>query len=256
MRLLFPLLIIFIICINQSIAQLSEKINLIIAGGPSIPVESSIGSSFTFIQLDIISDTSFSNAILGIENSASNFEKYWEPGFNLGAGLEYKFNKYLSLIAAFSYNNFVFDENKLANDFSRGFGSEFIDLPFNSTGFDVIGGTANIYTISLNAKARYPLKFATPYIAAGGGFMRVNQEQIGVNYFDEPFDNIQATVSFYDIVPENKENVFTGNAGVGLIFNLGKNFRPFVEANYLLGLTSDNNTIIYPIKFGFVFNLQ
>ena len=101
--------------------QISEKVNIFVSGGPSLPIESSIGKSFQFIQLDSLTGTSFADSILLLQNSTSNFKDYWKPGFNISAGLEYQLHSFVTLQGTFGYNNFTFDKNRLTNDFKRAF---------------------------------------------------------------------------------------------------------------------------------------
>jgi hypothetical protein len=254
--------------VNMGFTQLSEKLNFLVSGGISIPVESSVGESFEFVQLNQYFELDFASTVLGIKQSSSNFEEYWKPGYNFGSALEYKMNNYLSLQGIFNYNHFEFDKNRLTTDFQNAFkNDEYLGLPFNTTSFVAEGGETNMYTFTLNLVGRFPLNIITPYVTAGGGYMHINQDGISVTYFDQPFEEFGATISFYDVVPKYNDDVFTANAGIGLIFNLGSNFRPYIEADYILGFTVQkadeakgtperSNTIVYPIKFGFLFNLK
>jgi hypothetical protein len=266
-RILYPLIILLQI-INIGFSQLSEKVNLLVSGGVSIPVESSIGESFEFVQLNQYFELDFASTVLGLRQSSSNFEEYWKPGYNLGTALEYKMNNYFSLQGIFNYNHFEFDKSKLTNDFQAAFrNDEYIGLPFNTSSFEAEGGETNMYSFCLNLVGRFPLKLISPYLTAGGGYMHINQDGISITYFDQPFEEFEATISFYDVIPKYGDDIFTANAGIGLVFNLGSNFRPYIEADYILGFTAQDadeatgtpersNTIVYPIKFGFLFNLK
>ena len=46
------------------------------------------------------------------------------------------------------------------------------------------------------------------------------------------------------------------NGGVGLVVKLSNNVQPFLQANGVLGSTTDQNTIYYNLKFGFAFSLR
>lgn len=255
-RILTAVLILFIFT-NLVYSQISEKIELIVAGGTSFPVESFIVNPFEFPQLNDIVGVDFAQVILDLEKSSSNFEEYWSNGFNIGAGLEYKLNEYFSVRAGFTYNNFIFDKNRLEKDFASAFAdTSLIGLPFNSSSFDLNRGSTDIYTISLNIKAKFPLAFVSPYVTVGGGYLRIQQESLDLTYFDAPSSQDPITISFFDRIPSVSNNAFMGNIGGGLIFNLASNIKPFVEGSYILGRTDGDDTIIYPIKFGFIFSFK
>jgi len=118
--------------------------------------------------------------------------------------LNYHLNSYLSLVADFNYNHFEFDKNSLQQDMSDAFENpEVIGVPFNEEGLDIYQGAVNIYELKINARLQLPSESFRPYIIAGGGYMRVNQDAIKINYFDEPFSdpNNATTIAFYDEIP-------------------------------------------------------
>jgi opacity protein-like surface antigen len=248
-----------LILLRLSFAQISENIDIFISGGTSLPVESSIGKSLSFPQLNYFTNADFAADVLGLTPDAENFQEYWKTGFNAGAGLNYHLNSYLAILASFNYNHFEFDKNRLQHDFTDAFENPaVIGVPFNEQGLDVFQGGVNIYELKINAKVQLPLGVFRPYILAGGGYLHLNQDAVRINYYDEPFSdpNNATTIAFYDEIPGNTEDVLVANAGAGILFHLSKNFQPFIQAEYSLGLTKDQNTVMYPIKFGFNFSLR
>jgi opacity protein-like surface antigen len=248
-----------LILFQFSIAQISENIDIFVSGGTSLPVESSIGKSLTFPQLNYFTNTDFARDILGLKPSAENFQEYWKTGFNAGAGLNYHLNSYLAITASFNYNHFEFDKNRLQQDISDPFEDPtIIGVPFNKQGLDIFQGGVNIYELKINARVQFPLEIFTPYILAGGGYLHLNQDAVKINYYDEPFSDPTnaTTIAFYDEIPGNIEDALVANAGAGILFQLSKIFQPFIQAEYILGLTEDQDTVMYPIKFGFNLSLR
>ena len=255
----FALILFNLILLQLAFAQISENLDIYATAGTSLPVESSIGKSFVFPQLNYFTGSDFAADILGLTPDAANFEKYWKTGFNVGAGLNYHLNSYLSVLADFNYNHFEFDKNTLQQDISDAFEDpDVLGVPFNEEGLDIYQGAVNIYELKINARIQLPSESFRPYIIAGGGYMRVNQDAIKINYYDEPFSdpNNATTIAFYDEIPGNNENALVVNAGAGILYKINKNFQPFIQAEYCLGLTEDQNTVMYPIKFGFNFSLR
>jgi opacity protein-like surface antigen len=240
-------------------SQLSENLDIYVTAGASLPVESSIGESFVFPQLNYFTGSDFATDILGLTPDEANFEEYWKTGFNVGAGLNYHLNSYLSVLADFNYNHFEFDKNAMQQDISDAIEDpDVIGVPFNEEGLDIYQGAVNIYELKINVRVQLPSESFRPYIIAGGGYMYVNQDAIKINYYDEPFSdpNNAITIAFYDEIPGNTENALVMNAGAGILFKINKNLQPFLQAEYCLGLTEDQNTVMYPIKFGFNFSLK
>lgn len=248
-----------LILLQVAFSQISENMDIFVTAGTSLPVESSIGESFIFPQLNYFTNSDFASDILGLTPDAANFEKYWKNGFNAGAGMNYRLNSYLSLVADFNYNHFEFDKNSLQQDISNAFENPAVyGIPFNEQGLDIYQGAVNMYELKINARVQYPSENFRPYILAGGGYMHVNQDAVKINYYDEPFSdpNNATTIAFYDEIPGYSENAAVVNAGAGILFKINKNLQPFIQAEYSSGLTKDQNTVTYPIKFGFNFSLR
>lgn len=246
------------ILLQFAFAQLSEKTDIFISAGATMPVESVIGKSFTFPQLNYFTSTDFATNVLGLTPSEKNFQDYWKSGFNIGAGMNYHLTNFLTLTANFAYNHFEFNKNQLQQDMATAFQNPAVlGLPFNEQGLDIYEGSVNNYELKINAVIYFPLRTIRPYILAGGGYQHTNQDPVKINYYDEPSsDPLNAiTVAFYDEIPGGMFDAALLNAGAGLLLQLKKNLQPFIQAEYNLGLTKDQNTVTYPIKMGFVFTL-
>jgi opacity protein-like surface antigen len=255
MKSLYTILVSLFLFLQISYGQISDKIDIFISGGTAIPAESNIGNDLQFPQLNIYTTGNFARDILGLKQSSSNFETFWDIGIALNGGIEYKINKIFTVRGEFLYNNYIFNKNELEKRFNKAF-IESLNSPFNSNGLEILEGSTNIYSILLNLKVGFPLKFFTPYINLGGGYIWLLQEPIDINYYDEPSSQQSGNISFYDQVPSYSENAFSMNAAGGLMYNLSNNIKPFVEGNYVSGLTKNNNTIFYSFRFGFNFSFQ
>ena len=255
MKRLFAIIVNLFLLLQISYGQISDKIDLFISGGTTIPAESNIGSDFQFPQLDIYTNGNFARDVLGLKQSSSNFETFWNRGLALNSGIDYKINKIFAVRGEFLYNTYIFNKNELEKRFNKAF-IESLNLPFNSNGLEILRGSTDIYSILLNLKVGFPIKFLTPYVNFGGGLIWLVQEPIDINYYDEPFSQQSGNISFYDQVPSYSENAFSVNATGGLMYNLSNNIKPFVEGSYVSGLTKNNNTILYSFRFGFNLSFQ
>ncbi|UCF64235.1 MAG: outer membrane beta-barrel protein [bacterium] len=254
---------VLIFCVQLSYSQISEKIGLYVSGGGTMPVESIVGKTFEFPQLSRDTDSDFFTEVLGREADSKNIQNYWKTGFNVGGGLRYDINSILAVSADFNYNLFRFDANQLAGDVGNTLQEIPIDpnmnIPYNPDGLTISQGSLNIYEFSVNVRAQFPLERIRPYILGGAGYMRVNQDVISLSYYDDfniPPLPQQGNVSFYDQIPAATYDAVMLNAGAGLAVKLSKNLQPFVQVSYVLGLTEGNDTILYPVKFGFLFTLK
>lgn len=251
-------LVISLITFQFAFSQLSEKMAVFINGGATMPVESVIGKSLSFPQLNYFTGTDFATNILGLTPDEKNFQDYWKNGFNIGAGMNYRLNSFLTITANFTYNHFEFNKNQLQQDIATAFQNPAVfGLPFNTQGLEIYEGTVNNYELKMNALIYFPVNTIRPYLVAGGGYLHTNQDPVKINYYDEPFsDPLNAiTIAFYDEIPGSTFDAAVLNAGAGVILPLKKNLQPFIQAEYNLGLTKDQSTVTYPIKLGFIFSL-
>lgn len=229
--------------IGVSYGQLSEKLSLVISGGAAVPVE-----SFALNPPNILQSPP--ELIAGIPTSTENFQEFWNTGLNLNAGLEYKITRNFSLLGRFDLNRFVLNNSKFENELARVIKPLFdeFQIPFDRSVLEADRGDINIYTISLNLKAGISLGALYPYLFGGGGYMLVDQEDIDFSY-------IADEASFFDRFVGRNESDLLGNAGAGIIFNLSRNVKPFVQGDYMTGLSGDSDTIAYAVKFGFFLGL-
>lgn len=216
--------------------------------------------SFIFPQLSRDTGTDFATDFLGYTPNSENIQNYWQNGFNIGGGLVFKLNSYLAVSTDFYYNYFSFNESQLSQDIGKLLqDTSIIGIPYNENGLSISEGNLNIYELSLNARIQYPFEKIRPYVIGGVGYMHVSQNPVNINYNDD--FNVQpgpqqASASFFDQIPGQKLDAVMFNGGVGLVVKLSNNVQPFLQANGVLGSTTDQNTIYYNLKFGFVFTLR
>ena len=259
-RFVYVVILTFIF-IQTGSAQISEKIDVYISGGTSIPMESVVGKTFDFQQLNKAIIPDFAERALKLKPEATNFKEFWKTGINVGAGLAYKFNQNLSVVSDFSYSNFVFNKNKLERNIANFFADLSViggqgSIPFNSAALDINRGSIQMYQIGANLKVQVPFEFFRPYVMVGAGYLRINQESIDINYYDEPYTDEQGYVSLYDQIPGSSKDALVLNGSVGILFYLNKNLQPFIQASYSYADTQPDATIYYPIRFGLNFSLN
>jgi len=259
-RILF-ILFLSITMIQVGFGQISEKIDIYFSGGTSYPVESVIGKSFEFPQLNNLIAPDFAQNALNLQPDVTNFKEFWKTGINIGAGLAFKANRYLAIMTDFNYSNFTFNKGKLeqqvGNFFADPSGIDIpFSLPFNSAGLEINQGSINMYQVMANFRLQMPMELLRPYIIGGAGYLHIGQESININYYDEPYTDSQGSISFYDQIPGTKQDALILNGGVGVLFYVKKTFQPFIQVGYNLALTNVDNTIYYPVRFGFNFSLN
>jgi opacity protein-like surface antigen len=249
--------------VQLGLSQYTEKIRIYLSAGGTATQESIVGKTFQFplLSRDIGSD--FYTDFLGQKPNAENIQDYWNTGFNVGGGLIFDINSILAISTDFNYNQFSFNKDQMASKI----GSTLQEIPINDTtfvpynpdGLNISQGSLSFLELSFNVRAQFPHKTFRPYAMGGIGYTHINQDVININYYDDfniPPIPLQGNVNFYDQIPAATYNAMMINGGVGLAVKLAKNFQPFIQANYVLGLTDGNNTVSIPIKFGFVFTLR
>ena len=244
MKNIIGLLFLILFFIKVGFCQWTENLEMYISGGSSHPLES-------FLLNDFLSSNNIE------PYSASNFEKYWNNGLDISAGLGYGINNFLSVRAGFSYSHFSFNETPINNfledaylDIGPALGGTVEIVEFNS-----YKGAANMYSFQLSAKLAYNFNFVTPYVLGGGGYLYVTRESIDITNLAQ--DDIPAyDFSFAEQIPGEDSGGILGSAGLGIIFNITPAFKPFFEGNYFLGMTQDDDTIYYSIIGGLVFNFK
>lgn len=159
-----------------------------------------------------------------------HFTSDWKVGVSFDGGLEFRVIKQLAVRFNLSYNSIPLDQDKVLK--RKG---------FLESGFSLVGGKTTIYLGSVNLKLR-AISFAGKISAYGAA---------GVGFF-----NRQTEGGFLDIVggPQLVEEVseFTTGAigGVGIEYFINDNLALFIEGDYLMGMTGEEDTICTPLKVG------
>ncbi len=248
MKTLMTVFIMLTVLLTTAFSLDSEKARLQISGGMTMPQESFLLAPPEFLQYG----ETF-NSILSIREGSSSFSDFWKNGVNVGVGLLYNLNRFIDVQGNFTYNNFVFDQSHMKNVFAQGFA--IIDLPFHPSLMDLNRGAVNIYSASVGLRASLPVSFIEPYVTGAVGYLWMKQDNIEISYYDDyGTANSQNAISFYDEIPARNANAVMGVGGVGLGVRLSNYVKPFVEADYVLAKTKDNDTIFTPLKFGFEFS--
>jgi len=245
------------------LSQYTEKMRIYISGGGTAAQESIVGKTFQFPLLSRDIGGDFYTDFLGQEPNAENIKDYWKTGFNVGGGLIFDINSILAFSADFNYNQFSFNKDFLASQIGNTLQelpiNDSTTVPYNPDGLNISQGSLSIIELSFNIRAQFPHETFRPYAMGGIGYSHIGQDVININYYDDfniPPIPLQGNISFYDQIPSATYDVIMMNAGVGFAAKLAKNFQPFIQANYVLGLTDGNNTVSIPIKLGFVFTLK
>jgi opacity protein-like surface antigen len=231
-------------------AQIKDKLTFRLYGGATLPQESSVGQNLELVQF---------GDLLNAGQSTSNFEDYWNRGWNLGVGFDYQVFENFSAGVEFGANFFTVNETQFENDLKEVFA--FFDLPYNSAAGEITQGSTEIYTLLLSVKASYPLGSITPYVSLNGGTMFINQKALKITYFDQPGGPNESTIFFYDELPGQNGTVLTANVGIGLQYGFLPTVSSFAEFNYTLGHNTsydnvDASTIIFPVRVGLVFRFS
>lgn len=222
-----------LLLVNFAFGQLSENLRLYAGGGISQPSESFLLKDFLFENQ------------LGQPTSAT-FDKFWNLGLNIDAGLEYSITPTLGARLGFSYSNFSINDEEVRSEIRKVLPSVIQIVDFNAN-----RGTVNIYAVALSARLQFPLHFITPYLIGGIGFMHINAEPVEISSINEPQDN-----SFSFRFPEDKADAFMNTGGAGIAVNVSQNLHPYVEGSYNLGLTEKDNTIYYSARVGMLFDIR
>lgn len=161
----------------------------------------------------------FANSGLSFPSAPKGFSDSYNMGWNLGAGLEYSVLP-LSLISirgTFDYNNFPLDT----------------DDP------NIEGGNAGIILISGAMKVAPPLPGLPlkPYLLGEVGYFQFSIADITSGGIRLPTGYSKAALSLA--------------FGAGVDFSFIPLIDLFVEGNYVIGFTEDENTTYFPIKVGF-----
>jgi hypothetical protein len=167
---------------------------------------------------------------LTLPTGPEQFSDYWNPGFGLGGGIGLPLTPTLSLEAAVSWTGLQFDETGFLED-----------LGIPPLGASIEGAGISILTVSANAIARLgqPGSRVMPYLAAGGGMMRLASGDISVMGPGGPLT-----------VQGASETALLVEAAAGLEIAVGSSNAVFAEVRYGVGLTEDETTTFLPIRVG------
>lgn len=161
----------------------------------------------------------YANSGLSFPTAPSGFTDGYNMGFNFGGGIEYSVLPFsmLCIRGNFDYNKFLLDKE--------------------DTGVAIEGGNRSIILISGSARVAPPIPMLPikPYILGGVGLFQVSTEDVKIGIIK---------------IEGDSESAFS------LLFGAGIDFSPipliafFVEGNYVLGFTEDENTEYFPVKLG------
>lgn len=223
-------------------AQLDEKLTIFISGGAATPVESFIFASPTLVQ---------SGEGLDLARSPGNFEDFYNNGLNIEAGLDYALSENFSLLGRFSYSYFNFSESTLEQAMAAPLGDILaqLQLPYVASNLALDGGAANFYMVTAGIRAGVDLGMIRPYLTGGGGYMRASQDQVNISYTDD-------LLAFYDRFAKSSENALVVTGGGGVVFQVSQLAQPYVQFDYVNGMTGDVNTIFYGARVGLQLGLK
>jgi hypothetical protein len=163
-----------------------------------------------------------------------------DHGGNFEVGAGHFFNRYFGVTGTFMFNQLGITGRELA----------LLNEP---------DGNARTYTVTVDPTLRIPMRHGwNAYVLAGGGYMRrtvqFTQPTVAQTFVFDPWWGYVGPA----LVPVNQIlGTFTSNSGV---FNIGGgiNFplartrsHLFIESRYVHGFTSNSNTMLVPINFGF-----
>ena len=175
---------------------------------------------------------------LSFPTQPSEFENYWNKGFNISVGFGYSISPEFLMDIHLDYNNFSFNEDKFLNEFG-----------FTGLNIDLSGGTGSIFILALNFKAYL---VTTPYSVSPyliGGFGSI------YNFTDD----VTATSG-------EKSATIPGGYGFGMALPLGcgvdiplyesiygEIIFIYLEGKYVLGFTGaeSGNTHFTQLNAGF-----
>ncbi len=172
---------------------------------------------------------------ISIPSGPETFSDYWESGYNLNAGFGYAFTSNLSATLMINYNQFTFADEKLLED-----------AGLNNTGVQIDGGKTYFWAFTANLKYNFLVSadFISPYVTGGAGYFGLRADPIVLSYG-----------SFSAATDEASESSFFVNAGAGLEIPISQIFGFFIEANYSIGFTKEENTNYIPLKVGLSLNI-
>ncbi len=192
-----------------------------------------------FIQAQIFEDIKLQiNTGTSIPLTATHFEEYWNPGLQLGGGLEFKINDMVIIQWDATFNTFIFKQESWRDKFIK----NLLPPDIEPNEFIVTGGNRYIIETSIGTKI-IPVKneHVNPYISVGVGLLNMSTDEIIMGTSGPRFTT--ETVPFYSV-------------GVGSEFSFWDGFSLFGQATYKYAFTKDENNFNLPLDFSDTFVTQ
>ena len=182
-----------------------------------------------FAQFDSTSSY-YTNAGMSFPSSPDNFSNYWNPGFNLGVGLNTLLTGQFFLQGDFCYHHFGFNKD----NFLRNNGVYGYDI-------QVDGGSAWALNFSINGRMMLNSnpKEISPYLIAGVGLAKISESDL---------------VATYQGVSERavgiSETDLSAGEGGGILFPYGKRNNFFIDLRYMTVFANSDNISSIVLRFG------
>ena len=172
----------------------------------------------------------FTNAGISFPSSPDNFHNNWNPGFNLGIGLNTIITGQFWLQGDLSYHHFGFNkDNYLRNNGVYGYDIQ------------VDGGSAWALNFSINGRILLNSnpKEISPYLIAGVGFAKISEADIVATYRD--ISGRAAGISETDL---------SAGEGGGLVVPYGERNNFFIDLRYMTVFANSDNISSIVLRFG------
>lgn len=174
----------------------------------------------------------------GYTTAVQNTTSHFDQGGNVQAGAGVNINRWLGVNGTFMFNGIGLTRSAI-------------------TAAGVPDGNAKVYSFTVDPKIRFPFRNGTSfYILGGGGWMRrtvdFTEPAVASTYFFDPFFGYYpGYVSGSQTIGSVSQNAGAWDAGAGMNFTFPRtNWKMYIEARYLDGMTSSTHTKLVPITFG------
>jgi opacity protein-like surface antigen len=164
------------------------------------------------------------------------FNDYWRFGYNIGGGFSQRFTPVFSAGLLLNYSSFPFSDDKFLRD-----------LGIEGSGVEVDGGSTTIITVTAFAKARFTDSYnkLAPYLQGGIGYLLLTSGEMNLSYGYQS-----------ETIESESETALSLLFGGGLEIPISLNKYFFIELNYCLGFTKEEQTVYFPLKIGLVLSLN
>jgi hypothetical protein len=166
----------------------------------------------------------------------NDFEKYWDPGYNITLGYGFSPKENIYALLDFEYYNFPFSKTKYLKEFS-----DISDSQINTNG-------NNYEVLSLCLKMKFELRISNsdlfPFISIGEGWLRYYTKNVIINSNNVA---LQLTGKIKDL--------YILLISTGLEYDLNELFNLILELNYRYGSIDNYKINFIPIKLGLVIKL-